>query len=213
VAVPAINNAVPGPTMSLQLPWSAPNRAQQKAIPKWVYGIVVLSVAVLGAMSYSYWEAQREAQRAEAERMKDPAYAETKRKEEAEWEKTRSAMKTLEAQRAQSAGGAVSNSPASDGGAVIVKPGLWPCGSTKAAFWEMTRLSVNGKRELFGTMRRTHSFALQDGAQVEVLEVGLAATRVRVSGQFDPDDGRVHAYPEDARIGRECWVASEAVVR
>jgi len=198
--------------MSLQLPWSAPNRAQQKAIQNgctasWFFRLLCWELCRI--------HTGRPAGGPTGGGGTDegPAYAETKRKEEAEWEKTRSAMKTLEAQRAQSAGGAVSNSPASDGGAVIVKPGLWPCGSTKAAFWEMTRLSVNGKRELFGTMRRTHSFALQDGAQVEVLEVGLAATRVRVSGQFDPDDGRVHAYPEDARIGRECWVASEAVVR
>jgi hypothetical protein len=77
----------------------------------------------------------------------------------------------------------------------------------------MTKSALTGKSAMFAAMRRSRSFALQDGAQVEVLEAGLAATRVRVSGQLDPDDGRVHAYPEDARIGRECWVASEAVVR
>jgi hypothetical protein len=43
--------------------------------------MIVLPVVV---SLYSNWEAQRAA----AERMKDPAYAEAKRKEEAEWKKT-----------------------------------------------------------------------------------------------------------------------------
>jgi hypothetical protein len=172
--------------------------------------MLVLPVAALGAMLYSNWQVQR----AEAERMKVPAYAQANREEQAEWEKTRSAMKTLAAQHGQSAAaGAVSNSSASVGGAVIVKPGFWACGATKDAYWEMTKSALTGKAEMFAAMRRTHSFALQDGAQVEVLEIGLAESRVRVLGQFDPDDGRVHAYPEDARIGRACWVASEALAR
>ena len=62
-------------------------------------------------------------------------------------------------------------------------------------------------------MRGTRSFALQDCAQVRILDVGIAASKLRVLEQFDPDDSRIHAYPEDARIGRECRVASEAVVR
>ena len=77
----------------------------------------------------------------------------------------------------------------------------------------MNKWAVRGDREMFQVMRRTHSFALQDGTQVKVLDFSFPATKVRVLGQLNPEDGRVHAYPEDARIGRECWVASEAVTR
>ena len=100
---------------------------------------------------------------------------------------------------------------AMSGQTVIVDPGTWVCGSTPAAFWELTRAAVRKDGSLTKTMNLTHSFALIDGTQVKVLERGAAATKVRVAGQYDPDDRRVHAWPEDRRIGRECWVASEAV--
>ena len=109
--------------------------------------------------------------------------------------------------------GARLNTPTTSAGPVLVKPGFWPCGSTKDAYWEITKSALTGKAAMFAAMRRTHSFALQDGAQVTVLDFGIAATRVRVIGQLDPGDGRVHAYPEDGRVGRVCWVASEAVAR
>ena len=106
-----------------------------------------------------------------------------------------------------------STTTAGVGDVVIVHSGLWVCGSTKEAFWEMTKWAVRGDKEMFRVMRRTSSFGLRDGAQVKILDLGITATKVRVLGQLDPEDGRVHAYPEDVRIGRECWVASEAVTR
>jgi hypothetical protein len=93
----------------------------------------------------------------------------------------------------------------------MVHGGPWICGSTKEAFSEATRRAVDGSAEMFNTIRRTHSFMLLDGTQVKVLDRGFISSEVRVLGQFDPDDGRVHAWPEDRRIGHECWVASEAV--
>jgi hypothetical protein len=194
--------------------------ARQHPTPIWVYSLLFLPVAALGIMFCSNWVAQL----AEAERMKNPAYAEAKRKTEADWKEIRSAMRKLEAQRGVSRAAGASSAtwttpsvtPSSSpsraaGDAIMVNPGFWVCGSTKEAFWAMTKEAVSGSREMFGTMRRTHSFALQDGAQVKVLDVGIVASKVRVLGQLDADDDRVHAYPEDARIGRECWVASEAV--
>jgi transcription-repair coupling factor (superfamily II helicase) len=65
------------------------------------YGWLILAgilIVPVGITRYSDWKREQ----AEMERMKDPAYAEAKRKEQAEWEKTRSAMKTLETQRASS---------------------------------------------------------------------------------------------------------------
>jgi hypothetical protein len=96
---------------------------------------------------------------------------------------------------------------------IMVHGGPWICGSTKEAFSEITRQAVNGSGEMSNAVRRTHSFMLLDGTQVKVLGLGIAASKVRVLGQFDPDDGRVHAWPEDGRVGRECWAASEALSR
>jgi len=101
------------------------------------YGWLILAgllIIPVGITRYSDWKREQ----AEMERMKDPAYAEAKRKEEAEWKKTESAMKTLEAQRAGSA----------SVGAVVVKPGVWLCGSTKDAYWEMTKAVFTPTRKM-----------------------------------------------------------------
>jgi hypothetical protein len=101
------------------------------------------------------------------------------------------------------------------GDVVMVRPGYWVCGSTKEALDEMVKWAVrNDNDEMLRTMQRTHSFAfVPQGFQVKILDSGVATRKVRVTGWLDPDDGRIHAYPEEKRIGRECWVASEAVTR
>ena len=101
------------------------------------------------------------------------------------------------------------------GDVVMVHPGYWVCGSTKEALDEMVKWAVrNDNDEMLRTMQRTHSFAfVPQGFQVKILDSGVATRKVRVTGWLDPDDGRIHAYPEEKRIGRECWVASEAVTR
>ena len=97
----------------------------------------------------------------------------------------------------------------------MVRPGKWLCGSTKEALDEMTKWAVRGdSAEMLRAMRRTRSFMLTpDGFQVKILDWSFTARKVRVIGWLDPDDGRIHAYPEETRIGRECWVPFEAVTR
>jgi hypothetical protein len=75
--------------------------SHQKRTHKWLYPLLLLPVTV-GVVGLS-WDGAEKAhrQRVEKERMKDPTYAASKRAEQAEWEKTRAAMKTLEAQRDQ----------------------------------------------------------------------------------------------------------------
>jgi len=98
------------------------------------------------------------------------------------------------------------------GGVVMVNHGRWVCGSSKEAHDEITKWVVlKDNEEMLQVMRRTNSFALPDGYQVKILDRGFATTKVRVLGWLDPDDGKIHAYPEDNRIGRECWVTTEAV--
>jgi hypothetical protein len=74
------------------------------------YGWLILAgmlIVPVGITRYSVWKREQ----AEMERMKDPAYAEAKRKEQAEWQKIRSAMKTLEAQRGAGASSATGATP------------------------------------------------------------------------------------------------------
>jgi hypothetical protein len=108
-----------------------------------------------------------------------------------------------------------STTTAGVGSVVMVRPGKWICGSTKESLGEMTKWAVRGDTaEMLRTMRRTRSFMLTpDGFQVKILDSSFPARKVRVTGWLDPDDGRIHAYPEEARIGRECWVPFEAVTR
>ena len=106
-----------------------------------------------------------------------------------------------------------STTTAGIGDVVMVHPGYWVCGSTKEALDEMVKWAVrNDNDEMLRTMQRTHSFAfVPAGFQVKILDSGVATRKVRVTGWLDPDDGRIHAYPEEKRIGRECWVSSAAL--
>jgi hypothetical protein len=70
---------------------------------------------------------------------------------------------------------------------------------------------LNDSEGMFRTMRRTGSFMVREGDQVKILGLGFGTSEVRVLGMLDPDDGVIHAYPEDKRIGHECWTATEAV--
>jgi hypothetical protein len=99
------------------------------------------------------------------------------------------------------------------GDVVMVKPGPWVCASSKDALDEATKRAVRGDtQEMLLTLRRTRSFMLMpDGWQVKILDQSWFTRKVRVLGWLDPDDGRVHADPEETRIGRECWVPMEAV--
>ncbi len=99
------------------------------------------------------------------------------------------------------------------GDEIMVKHGKWVCASSKDALDEVTQWAVRGdSQEMLLVMRRTHSFLLApDGWEVKILDSSWFTRKVRVLGWLDPDDGRVHAYPEEQRIGRECWVPMEAV--
>jgi hypothetical protein len=108
-----------------------------------------------------------------------------------------------------------STTTAHTGDVVMVKPGYWPCGSSKEALDEMIKWALlKDNEEMFRVMRRTDSFALTpDGFQLKVLDRSFTMAKVRVLGWLDPDDGKIHAYPEENRIGKECWVVTEAVDR
>jgi len=99
------------------------------------------------------------------------------------------------------------------GDVVMVKHGPWVCASSKDALDEVAKWAARGDtQEMLLALRRTRSFMLMpDGWQVKILDQSWFTRKVRVLGWLDPDDGRVHAYPEEHRIGRECWVPMEAV--
>jgi len=99
------------------------------------------------------------------------------------------------------------------GEVVMVNHGPYACASSKAALDEITKWAVrNDRQEMLLTMQRTRSFMLApDGYQVKILDSTFATRKVRVLGWLDPDDGKIHAYPEDNHIGRECWTPVEAV--
>lgn len=99
------------------------------------------------------------------------------------------------------------------GDVVMVNNGKWVCASSKDALDEVLKWAVRGdSQEMLLALRRTGSFMLlPDGWQVKILDSSWITRKVRVLGWLDPDDGRVHAYPEEQRIGRECWVPTEAI--
>ena len=103
--------------------------------------------------------------------------------------------------------------PANIGDVVMVNHGAWVCASSKDALDEVTKWATRGdSREMLNALRRSRSFMLMpDGWQVKILDVSWFTRKVRVLGWLDPDDHRIHAYPEETRIGRECWVPMEAV--
>lgn len=95
--------------------------------------------------------------------------------------------------------------------------GFWPCGSTTEAFDELMKWAALGDNaEVKRTMVTTRSFALYGGMSVKILDFGFGKRKVRVltndAGQtYVKDDQGV--FPADPRIGRECWVVSEALTR
>ncbi len=101
------------------------------------------------------------------------------------------------------------------GDVVMVKHGPWVCAPSADALDEIVSWAVRKDTlEMLNVMRRTGSFLLSpDGWQVKILDSGwsLGARKIRVIGWPDLDDGQIHAYPEEQRIGRECWVQVEAV--
>lgn len=113
----------------------------------------------------------------------------------------------------QAAATGQSRARAEIGDVVMVNHGSWVCASSKDAFDEVTKWATRGDtQEMLLALRSTRSFLLSpDGWKVKILDKSWLTTRVRVLGWLDPDDGRVHAYPGEARIGRECWVPMEAV--
>jgi hypothetical protein len=108
-----------------------------------------------------------------------------------------------------------SPSTAHVGDTVMVRPGQWVCASTKEAYDQIAKWRVRGdSEEMLRTLQLTRSFLLvPDGFQVKIIDSSFLLRKVRVLGWLDPDDGRIHAYPEETRIGRECWVPFEAVAR
>ena len=95
--------------------------------------------------------------------------------------------------------------------------GFWPCGSTTEAFDELMKWAVRGDNaEVKRTMRTTRSFALEGGMKVKILDIGFGKRKVRVltnsAGEASLKDEQ-GVFSADVRIGRECWVVSEALTR
>lgn len=113
----------------------------------------------------------------------------------------------------------LSPSRADIGESVTVRQGngFWPCGSTKEAFDELMKWAVRGDNaEVKRTMGITHSIGIVGGMKVKILDIGFGKRKVRV---LTNDNGEAYlrdeqgVFPADPRIGRECWVASEALSR
>jgi hypothetical protein len=95
--------------------------------------------------------------------------------------------------------------------------GFWVCASTPDALREMLKWVVaDDQAEVKRTMVRTHSIAVNGGMKVKVLDIGFGKRKIRV---LTNDAGEMYlrdekgAFPADPRIGRECWVPSEALAR
>lgn len=101
---------------------------------------------------------------------------------------------------------------------VIESNGFWPCGSTPEALSELTKWAVRGDNaEVRRTLVLTRSIGLMGGMQVKVLDRSgflIQSARVRVltntSGETYLRDEH-GSFPADPRIGRECWIDSEAL--
>lgn len=77
---------------------------------------------------------------------------------------------------------------------VVGGPYSWPCGSSVAAFSELTKWAdLHDEDEITRTLIRTGSVMVRPGWAMKILDVGLGKRKVRVP------------------TGRECWIASEAV--
>jgi len=70
--------------------------------------------------------------------------------------------------------------------------------------------------EVKRTLVKTRSIGIVGGMQVKILDFGFGKRKVRV---LTNDAGEAYlkdeqgVFPADPRIGRECWVAAEAVTR
>ncbi len=102
-----------------------------------------------------------------------------------------------------------------DTATVVQGNGFWPCGSTTEAYNELMKWAALGDHaEETRTLNRTRSIGIVGGMKVKILDVGLGKRKVRV---LTNDAGEAYlkdeqgVFPADPRIGRECWVASEAV--
>lgn len=94
--------------------------------------------------------------------------------------------------------------------------GVWPCGSTAAALQEMTKWAARGdKAEVFRTMRTTGSIGLLGGMSVKILDGSVLGYERQVRVLTGSDGSAIHTDAEgtysDPRVGRECWVVSEAL--
>jgi hypothetical protein len=98
------------------------------------------------------------------------------------------------------------------------KEGFWPCGSTVQALDEMIKWAVRGdSNEIKRVMRATGSIGLIGGQRVKVLDTDGWIAQERKVRVESASDGSVYLRDEqgvflaDRRIGRECWVVSEAL--
>lgn len=98
--------------------------------------------------------------------------------------------------------------------------GFWPCGSTPDALEELMKWAARGDKEaVTRTLFKTKSIGIVGGMQVKILDSrGFLSIqrRVRVLTN-DAGEARLKdeqgEFSADPRIGRECWVASEALTR
>ncbi len=95
--------------------------------------------------------------------------------------------------------------------------GFWPCGSTTEAFDELMKWAVRGDNaEVKRTLVKTRSIGIDGGMKVKILDFGFGKRKIRV---LTNDAGEAYlkdeqgVFPADPRIGRECWVVSEALTR
>jgi hypothetical protein len=107
-----------------------------------------------------------------------------------------------------------------DSASIVSGSGYWPCGSSQEALDEMlTWIGRHDEAEVKRTMARTRSVGLTAGLQVKMLEYGgflFSVSKVRVVAN---SEGKVYEKDEqgtflaDPRIGRECWIPSDALTR
>jgi hypothetical protein len=95
--------------------------------------------------------------------------------------------------------------------------GYWPCGSSREALDEMLKwYARKDEAEIKRTMGRTRSIGIVGGMRVKIIDSGFGERKVRVltndAGESVLRDEK-GSFPADPRIGRECWVVSEAVGR
>jgi hypothetical protein len=90
-----------------------------------------------------------------------------------------------------------------------------PCSPTEDGLSELLKWSVRGDTAEFNrAMTRTGSIGIVPGMKVKVLDTGFGKRKVRV---LTNDAGEAYlkdeqgTFPADTRIGRECWVNSEAL--